>query len=407
MGEVFLSRIERINKYRTRVYESRGRMEAVIMADIINFSQLNLSVNFTSFSQINLSGAGSSAAVNSSGLNNGARNVMPAVDSNAGIAAIVNSGSSDGESFDSVNISDSARALSFLKNALTNNGFTAAEADSYVSRYAEDPVINHELDKLFRLLEPLFDDKDKFRQNVEKFMANFAKLTNKSSGSQVKQSLGDLASKVQNIINNKTSSPSAESVARIAAVEVSIEISIVEGRVQFIDRKQTDPLILDMDGNGYELTNADDGALFDIDADGALDKMAVTKGNDAVLALDTNNNGIIDNGKELFGDQNGAADGFSELAKYDGNKDGIIDANDQIFDRLKLLKFVKNANGSYTQKLTALKSSAITAIDLNKIYGANDEVNGSSIVKKSFAYLNNNENNRIGIADALLENYRV
>lgn len=377
------------------------------MADIINFSQLNLSVSFTSFSQINFSGAGSSAAVNSSGLNNGARNVSPAADSNAGIAGVVNSGRSDSMSFDSINISDSARALGFLKNALTNNGFSAPEADNYVSRYAEDPVLNHELDKLFRLLEPLFDDKDKFKQNVEKFMANYAKLTNKSSGNQINQSLSDLASKVQNIINNKISSSSAESVTQIAAVEVSIEISIVEGQVQFIDRKQTDPLILDMDGNGYELTNADDGAHFDIDADGVMDKMAVTKGNDAMLALDINNNGIIDNGKELFGDQNGAADGFSELAKYDDNKDGIIDANDQIFDSLKLLQFIKNANGSYYQKLTALKSSAITAIDLNKIYDANDQINGSSIVKKSFAYLNNNENNRIGIADALLENYRV
>ena len=377
------------------------------MTDIINFSQLNLSVNFTSFSQINLSGSGSSAAVNSSGLNNGAQNVLSTANSNAGIAGVVNSGRSDGAPSDSVNISDSARALGFLKNALTNNGFSAAEADNYVSRYAEDPVLNHELDKLFRLLEPLFDDKNKFRQNVEKFMANFAKLTNKSSGNQVKQSLGDLASKVQSIINNKTSSSSVESVTQIAAVEVSIEISIVEGRVQFVDRKQTDPLILDMDGNGYELTKADDGALFDIDADGMIDKMAVTKGKDTMLALDINNNGIIDNGKELFGDQNGAADGFSELAKYDDNKNGIVDANDQIFDRLKLLQFVKNVNGSYNQKLTALKSSAITAIDLNKIYGANDQINGSSIVKKSFAYLNNNENNHIGISDALLENYRI
>ncbi len=377
------------------------------MADIINFSQLNLSVGFSSFSQINFSGSGSSAAVNSSRINNGAQIISPAVNLNAGNAGVINTDSPAHTSFDSINISDSARALGFLKNALTNNGFSAAEADNYVSRYAEDPVLNHELDKLFRLLEPLFDDKDKFRQNVEKFMANFAKLTNNSSGNQVKQSLGDLASKVQNIINNKTSSSSVESVTQIAAVEVSIEISIVEGRVQFIERKQTDPLILDMDGNGFDLTSADDGANFDIDADGAMDKMAVTKGNDAMLALDFNNNGVIDNGKELFGDQNGAADGFSELAKYDDNKDGIIDSQDKVFDSLKLLQFVKNVNGGYDQKLTLLKSSAITAIDLNKINGANDEINGSSIVKKSFAYLNNNENNRIGISDALLENYRV
>lgn len=377
------------------------------MADTINFSQLSLSIGFSSFSQINFSGSGSSTAVNSSGINSGAQIISPAVKANAGNIPVVNTTNAGSSSFDSINISDSARALGFLKNALTNNGFTAAEADNYIARYAEDPMLNQELDKLFRLLEPLFDDKDKFKQNVEKFMANFAKLTNKSSGAQIKQSLGDLASKIQSIVNNAKSSSTVESVTQIAAVEVSIEISIVEGRVQFVQRKQTDPLILDMDGNGFDLTNADDGAYFDIDADGVMDKVAVTKGNDAMLALDINGNGVIDNGKELFGDQNGAADGFSELAKYDDNKDGVIDSQDKIFDSLKLLRFIKNANGGYDQKLTSLKSSAITAIDLNKIYGANDEINGSSIVKKSFAYLNNNENNRINIADALLENYRI
>jgi len=377
------------------------------MADTINFSQLSLSIGFSSFSQINFSGSGSSTAVNSSGINSGAQIISPAVKANAGNIPVVNTTNTGSSSFDSINISDSARALGFLKNALTNNGFTASEADNYIARYAEDPMLNQELDKLFRLLEPLFDDKDKFKQNVEKFMANFAKLTNKSSGAQIKQSLGDLASKIQSIVNNAKSSSTVESVTQIAAVEVSIEISIVEGRVQFVQRKQTDPLILDMDGNGFDLTNADDGAYFDIDADGVMDKVAVTKGNDAMLALDINGNGVIDNGKELFGDQNGAADGFSELAKYDDNKDGVIDSQDKIFDSLKLLRFIKNANGGYDQKLTSLKSSAITAIDLNKIYGANDEINGSSIVKKSFAYLNNNENNRINIADALLENYRI
>ena len=184
------------------------------------------------------------------------------------------------------------------------------------------------MNRLFTLLEPLFDDKSKFRENVEKFMANFAKMTGRAPSRQISASLQDIASKIENIKNNKET----VTTTAIAAVEVSVELRIVEGRVEFTRRKQTDPLILDMDANGFDLTSADDGAEFDIDADGNIDKTAVTRGNDAMLALDLNENGVIDNGTELFGNQNGAKDGFAELAKYDENADGIIDAGDGIFD---------------------------------------------------------------------------
>ena len=57
-------------------------------------------------------------------------------------------------------------------------------------------------------------------------------------------------------------------------------------------------------------------------------------GGDAFLAIDRNGNGSIDDGTELFGDQNGAAHGFAELAKFDSNHDGVINAQDDDFDKL-------------------------------------------------------------------------
>ena len=77
----------------------------------------------------------------------------------------------------------------------------------------------------------------------------------------------------------------------------------------------------------------------------------------------------INNGTELFGDQNGAADGFAELAKFDDNQDGKIDANDVVFSALILLR----ANGEQAtlmdEGITSISLSMITPIDQRLIGG--------------------------------------
>ena len=61
---------------------------------------------------------------------------------------------------------------------------------------------------------------------------------------------------------------------------------------------------------------------------------------DGFLALDLSENGVINNGGELFCDRMLLADGsyasggFEALSQYDQNNDGVIDANDEIFSRL-------------------------------------------------------------------------
>ena len=100
-------------------------------------------------------------------------------------------------------------------------------------------------------------------------------------------------------------------------------------------RKGT-PLILDLKGDGIELTSVKDGVNFDLNADGKTDKTAWTKSKDDVfLVYDKDSNGQIDSGKELFGDQNGAENGFLELTKYDNNKDGKVDAKDDVYKDLQ------------------------------------------------------------------------
>ncbi len=154
-------------------------------------------------------------------------------------------------------------------------------------------------------------------------------------------------------INNTNSPP--EFSQMIMQERESLRISSQQEQVQ-----QSDPLAFDLDGNGLQTTGIKNGVNFDINADGTTDKTSFVSGNDAFLALDGNNNGRIDNGKELFGDQNGAANGYDELSKHDSNKDNIIDDKDPVFERLRLFRIDNSGN----QVLSTLNDSGIKSIAL-------------------------------------------
>jgi len=147
----------------------------------------------------------------------------------------------------------------------------------------------------------------------------------------------------------------------------TVNINVLQQRqdtVQKIEIKQpkkSDPLALDLDGNGLETTGLKNGIYFDIDGDGITDRTSFISGGDAFVALDRNENGIIDSGKELFGDQNGDMNGYEALSRYDNNLDGVIDKGDAIFNQLRLL----TVNSEGTQQLRTLNESGISSISVN------------------------------------------
>ena len=129
--------------------------------------------------------------------------------------------------------------------------------------------------------------------------------------------------------------------------------------------QSADPLVLDLDGDGIELTNVNDTRVaFDINADGTREEAAWVRPDDGLLVLDRNGNGAVDDGSELFGDQNGARNGFEELAKFDDNGDGVIDTNDAVFDRLGVWRD-RDMNGvSGADEIGSLDDYGIESISL-------------------------------------------
>ncbi len=125
------------------------------------------------------------------------------------------------------------------------------------------------------------------------------------------------------------------------------------------DAAKIDPLVINFEGNAAELS--DTKFQFDIDANGTLDQIATLKSNSGLLALDKNQDGLINDGAELFGPNSG--DGFVELVAYDEDKNHFIDEADSIYQQLRVWQ--RHADGS--QQLLALGDKNIGAIYLGHV----------------------------------------
>ena len=132
------------------------------------------------------------------------------------------------------------------------------------------------------------------------------------------------------------------------------------------------PIILSL-GGSYSLSGANDPVVFDIDGDGLPDSMGWTArgSNDVFLALDRNDDGRINNGRELFGDatilRNGseAGNGFEALKDLDDNGDGRLDPQDPVWGSLLVWRDENHDGISGSSEVDHLTQTAVRGIGLD------------------------------------------
>lgn len=145
----------------------------------------------------------------------------------------------------------------------------------------------------------------------------------------------------------------------------------------------TSPIIMDLDGDGVETLSVQNKIYFDHDGNGLSELSGWVDSDDGLLVLDRNLNGVVDSGKELFGNNtillNGfkSKNGFEALQELDENSDGSVNTVDASWKYFKIWKD-SNSNGIVDDgELLSMADAGVASINTEYKAGSSKDAAGN------------------------------
>lgn len=137
-----------------------------------------------------------------------------------------------------------------------------------------------------------------------------------------------------------------------------------------------DPLVIDLDGNGIAPFTFAHNVRFDLTGGGIAAHTAWPAAGDALLGMDIDGSGTLDNGRELFSNymvgpgSSRFGTGFEALAVYDrkalgGNDDGVLSAADEAYAKVLVWNDANHNGVSEPSELTTLAAVGLDSLALS------------------------------------------
>lgn len=129
------------------------------------------------------------------------------------------------------------------------------------------------------------------------------------------------------------------------------------------------PIVLDLDGDGFDWIGVGAGVTFDHDGDGVADATGWLGADDGFLVLDRNGNGLIDGGSEISfsGDTAHGVSDLEGLRAYDTSGNGVFDFADADYANFRLWRDLNQDGVSQAGELFSLSEIGVAAINLTLI----------------------------------------
>ena len=146
------------------------------------------------------------------------------------------------------------------------------------------------------------------------------------------------------------------------------------------------PVVLDIDGGGNAFSSLNAGIAYDYNGDGEKVKTAWIAAGSAILAFDANADGIVTDASEFVFGGNGMTDLEAIAAKYDGNGDGVLDAQDAAYASFGVWLDSDLDAISDPGEFVSLSDMGIVSIDLGSDGIAYDAADGDVVVSGSSSF---------------------